>query len=352
MEENIMYDVIVIGAGPTGSSAAKELASNGYRVLLLEKFKMPRNKSCSGVLIKKSMDLVEQYFGEATPFSTQCTPTDNRGMIFTNDKGKEYRYEQEGLNIWRSSFDYWLTQKAVEAGAEFRDETVAISCVDHPDGVEVQLKGTIECTEYAKYVIACDGVVSSIKRKLTNAPKNYITTYQTFNKGSIDLDYHYFYAYLQPQLSEYDAWFNVKDNYLILGVSVKDIRKIEYYYSQFLSYMEQHHNLKIEKQEREEKWLMPHIMPGCQVEYGKGKVLFAGETAGFLNPMGEGISAGMESGYAAAKAIEQYGLCGADYDLDEVYSAYQCNTTTLKNYMVRQWNFVASRASTFDQMRL
>jgi Dehydrogenases (flavoproteins) len=345
-----MYDVIVIGAGPTGSSAAKELASNGYKVLLLEKFKMPRNKSCSGVLIKKSMDLVKQYFGEATPFFTQCTPTDNRGMIFTNDKGKEYRFEQEGLNIWRNSFDYWLAQKAVEAGAELRDETVAISCVEDQEGVEVQLRGATVCTKYAKYVIACDGVVSSIKRKLTNAPRNYITTYQTFNKGSIDLDYHYFYAYLQPQLSEYDAWFNVKDNYLVLGVSAIDTRKIENYYSQFLSYMKKHHNLNIEEQERKEKWLMPHIMPGCQIEYGKGKVLYAGETAGFLNPMGEGISAGMESGYAAAKAIEQYGLCSTSYNLEDVYSAYQCNTAALRNYMVRQWSFVASIASTFHHL--
>nr|WP_314466378.1 NAD(P)/FAD-dependent oxidoreductase [uncultured Clostridium sp.] len=347
-----MYDVIIIGAGPTGSSAAKELASNGYRVLLVEKFKMPRNKSCSGILIKKSTDLVQQYFGEVPPVYTQCTPTDNRGMIFTNDNGKEYRYEQEGLNIWRSSFDYWLIQKAVEAGAEFRDETVALSCIEHLESVEVQLKGTIDYTEYAKYVIACDGVVSSIKRKLLNTHKNYITTFQTFNKGSIDLDYHYFYAYLQPHLSEYDAWFNVKDSYLILGVSVKDITKIGYYYSQFLSYMEQNHNLKIEKQEREEKWLMPHIMPDCPVEYGKGKVLFAGETAGFLNPMGEGISAGMESGYAAAKAIEECGLNNSDFNLDKVYSAYRSNTAALKNYMVRQWNFVAGMASTFEHMRI
>ena len=36
-----MHDAIIIGAGPTGSSAAKELASNGYKVLLVEKFKMP-----------------------------------------------------------------------------------------------------------------------------------------------------------------------------------------------------------------------------------------------------------------------------------------------------------------------
>ena len=61
-----MYDVIVIGAGPAGCTAAKALAEKGYEVLLVEKFKMPRYKSCSGVLIKKSMELVKKYFGEAT----------------------------------------------------------------------------------------------------------------------------------------------------------------------------------------------------------------------------------------------------------------------------------------------
>ncbi len=347
-----MYDVIVIGAGPAGSSAARELAGNGYRTLLVEKFKMPRNKSCSGILIKKSMDLVRQYFGEEPPASAMCEPTDNRGMIFTDDKGKEYRYQQEGLNIWRSSFDHWLVQKAIEAGAEFRHETAALSCSGHSGGVEVRLKGMLEYTEQARFAIACDGAAGSIKRKLLGSGKNYITTYQTFNKGSIELDPHYFYAYLQPELSEYDAWFNVKDGCLILGVSVKDRGRIEYYYSRFLSYMERHHNLKIGKREREEKWLMPHIMPGCPVDYGKGRVLFAGETAGFLNPMGEGISAGLESGHAAAEAIERYGLTGRDFDPDRVHSAYADNTSELRKYMLRQWNLVADMAGTFEHMKI
>ena len=51
---------------------------------------------------------------------------------------------------------------------------------------------------------------------------------------------------------------------------------------------------------------MPHIRPGCHVDYGVGRILFAGEVAGFLNPMGEGISAGMESGYCAACAIMEH----------------------------------------------
>ncbi len=346
-----MYDIIIIGAGPTGCAAARELACSGYHVLLVEKFRMPRNKSCSGVLIKKSMDLVRQYFGEDVPEYTTCRPADNRGMIFTNDRGQEYRFEQEGLNLWRSSFDYWLATKAAEAGAELRDETAALSCEEREDCVLVHLKGTSLYSEKAKLVIVCDGVVGSVKRKLTHTPQSYITTYQTFNKGSADLDYHYFYAYLQPRLSEYDAWFNVKDDYLIFGVSVKDTSKLEHYYSEFIAYMEKHHDTKIKKQEKAEKWLMPCIMPGCPIEYGIGKVLFAGETAGFLNPMGEGVSAGLECGYVAAKAIETIDLNGG-LDMKFVYSAYKNNTAALRAYMQRQWNFVAGMASTFDHMKL
>lgn len=346
-----MYDAIIIGAGPAGSTSARELACNGYKVLLVEKFKMPRNKSCSGILIKKSMNLVQQYFGEDVPAFAMCKPTNNRGMIFTNDKGQEYRFEQEGLNIWRSSFDYWLATKAVEAGAELRDETAALSCEEQENSILVNLKGDSSYFEKARFVVVCDGATGSIKRRLLHAPQSYITTYQTYNKGSIDLDYHYFYAYLQPHLSEYDAWFNVKDDYLIFGVSVKNANKIEHYYSEFIAYMKKYHKAEIEVQEKTEKWVMPRIMPGCPIEYGYRNVLFAGETAGFLNPMGEGISAGMESGYAAAKAIEKIDWSN-DLDLETVYSTYKQNTSALRAYMLRQWNFVASMASTFDYMRL
>lgn len=121
-----MYDVIVIGAGPTGSTAAKILAEKGKKVLLVEKFKMPRYKSCSGQLIKKSIDLVQAYFGEAVPASAMCAPAQSRGMIFTNDNGKEFCFEQAGLNVWRSSFDYWLARKAAEKGRSL--ETVRRPC--------------------------------------------------------------------------------------------------------------------------------------------------------------------------------------------------------------------------------
>ena len=342
-----MYDVIVIGAGPAGSTAAKVLAKNGKKVLLVEKFEMPRYKSCSGQLIKKSMDLVQRYFGEEVPESTMCTPIENRGMIFTDDKGKSFRFEQEGRNVWRSSFDKWLADKAAEAGAEVRDNTVVLSCEERDGIVTVTLKGKKTYTEQTKYVIDCEGVIGTLKRKLLGCDLPYIMTYQTYNEGTIDLDYHFFHAYLQPELSEYDAWFNVKDGQLVLGVSVKDRSKAEYYYERFISYMKEKHNLKIDRQLKIDKWLMPHIRPGCAIDYGVGQIFFAGEIAGFLNPMGEGISAGMESGHSIASAINQH-----EENLDAIYEDYKERTASLHYYMKRQWNFVAGMADTFQEMKL
>ncbi len=340
-----MYDVIVIGAGPAGSTAAKVLAEKGLRVLLVERHKLPRYKSCSGVLIQKTLDLVRCYFGKDVPLSATCTPTENRGMIFTDDKGREFRFEQGGLNIWRSSFDNWLTEQAAASGAEVRDGTSAVSCEEKADYIAITLRGESSYIETAGYVIDCEGVTGVLKRKLLGNDKDFITTFQTFNRGTIQLDPHYFYAYLQPELSEYDAWFNVKDGMLVLGVSVKDVGRIEDFYERFISYMETHHGLRIEQQIRAEKWLMPRIRKGCPITYGKGRVLFAGEIAGFLNPMGEGISSGMESGCCAANAIANH------FDsLDMVYADYQSNTRQLKSYMERQWSFVGRMAGTFSGM--
>ena len=61
--------------------------------------------------------------------------------------------------------------------------------------------------------------------------------------------------------------------------------------------------------------------------------------------MGEGISAGMESGYCVAQAIANH------FDaLDMIYADYQRDTQQLKSYMVRQWNFVGRMAGTFSEM--
>ena len=344
-----MYDAIVVGAGPAGSSAARALAAGGHRVLLTEKYGMPRNKSCSGILIQKSIALIGEYFGETVPESVMCAPHDSRGMVFTDDAGREFRYEQAGLNIRRDAFDHWLARMAVGAGAELRDGTAAVRCEEQDDSVLVSLCGDGAYDERARVVIVCDGAVGSLRRKVVRSEPKNIITYQTFNRGRVELDPHYFYAYLNPALSDYDAWCNVKDEHLIFGVSVKDAHRIEPCYAAFMEYMRVNHGAAIERTERTERWIMPHIQPGCPVDRGRGRIFFTGETAGFLNPMGEGISAALESGYAVAAALCEAGLGGAE-DLQAAHDGYRMRSEALGSYMRRQWRFVGSMAKTFAHM--
>ena len=283
-----MYDAVVAGAGPAGAAAAKAFCEAGRRVLLVERFRLPRYKSCSGILIKKSLGLVKQYFGEEVPSAVCCAPVENRGMIFTDDKGREYASRQEGRNVWRSAFDGWLVAKAAESGAELLDGTAAIACEEENGAVWVTLQNRERCKVRARYLLDCEGVTGALKRKLAPGPAQYITTFQTFNEGRIALDPHYFYAYLQPELSEYDAWFNVKDGFLVLGVSVRDAKRAEYFYRRFLSYMEERHGLCTGREERREKWLMPPYSARLSHLLWTGTRFVRGRSGGVSEPDGRG----------------------------------------------------------------
>ena len=332
-----MYDVIVIGAGPCGCSAAITLAQNGFKVLLTEKCKVPRYKSCSGILIEKSLLFIERHFGSAVPTFVTCAPADNRGMIFTDDSGREYRFDSRGLNVWRDKFDFWLLSLAQNAGAEIKDDCVVTHVRESDNLIEVYSN---EKVFQAKYAIDCSGAVGIDKK-----PHNHIITYQSYNKGSINLEPHYFYAYLQTDLSGFDACFNVKDNMIVLGVASAVSKDIVAYYDNFISYMKVKHGLIIDKELRTDKWIIRNIMPPFNVDYGAGGILKAGESAGFLNPMGEGISSALESGYGAAFAI----ISNFD-NRKNVIEEYKRNVSATQLYMQRQWELVGRISNKFSYM--
>jgi len=342
-----LYDVIVIGAGPAGCMAAKRMSEAGYSVLLVEKMELPREKSCSGILIRKSIQMVEKEFGEI-PNTVFSHPQINQGIIITNEKGKTFKFESEGYNIWRSSFDHWMSLMAESAGAELRTLTAALKCEEKNDHVLVEFrdmkveKKSEIYQEKARIVIACDGTASKTGRNLRNTPLNYITTYQTFSQGTIDLDSNFFHAFLDPALSEYDAWFNVKDDYLIIGVGVKNPSLTKTYHSRFVSFLKSRYHAQIGTCEKEEIGMMPEIQAGFHVDLGKGKVLLAGDAACLLNPMGEGISSALASGYAAAEAIKS-----SENPTDILHKYYE-NLKPEIEYMARQWQFLGTISPNFN----
>ena len=73
------YDVVIVGSGPAGASAARELVRSGRRVLIIEKKKLPRYKICSGLIQDDAQDILLEKFGTPPP-SVFCRPPGIGGM--------------------------------------------------------------------------------------------------------------------------------------------------------------------------------------------------------------------------------------------------------------------------------
>ena len=65
MRKSPSYDVIIVGGGPAGATAAYVLAKHGVRAILIEKAQLPRDKICAGLITLKTVRLTERVFGDS-----------------------------------------------------------------------------------------------------------------------------------------------------------------------------------------------------------------------------------------------------------------------------------------------
>jgi geranylgeranyl reductase family protein len=150
------YDVIVVGAGPAGSTTAYRLARAGARVCLLDRARFPRDKPCGGGLTLRAV--------RELPFAVDPVVEDR---VNTLELGLRYtrrwsRRAQEPLILMtqRRRLDAFLAEQAARAGAEFRDG-VKVTGVD-PGGA-VTIGG--ERLE-AEVVVGADGANGITARSL------------------------------------------------------------------------------------------------------------------------------------------------------------------------------------------
>ena len=160
-------DVIVVGAGPSGSAAAYWLATAGLDVLLLEKTSFPREKVCGDGLTPRGtralVDMGIDVSEEAGWLHNKGLRVIGGGLRLELDWPELASFPNYGLVRPRADLDHLLVRQAVKAGARLHEQTSVTGPVQNAAGriVGVTAKAgpdKVETTYRAPVVLACDGV--------------------------------------------------------------------------------------------------------------------------------------------------------------------------------------------------
>ncbi len=299
------FDIIVVGAGPAGSSAAAALAESGFRVAIIEKSTRPGSKPCAGGLVmrgvqrlpKRVLNSVERYC-----FETQVNIL-SAGLSFVTKRPQPII-----AMVMRQHFDRLLLEEAISAGALLFDGQTIKRVRNTNQAVHIVTNGT---PLTASYLIAADGALSPVARgiglygqvelvpaieceiEVTEALFDQYCNAARFDLGFVPQGY---------------GWVFPKKDHLSVGVGRlrRGNTRLGKYLDEYLSFLRLSDCRILEKNAS-----IISLWAGRN-RFASGRVLLTGDAAGLADPLtAEGISNAMLSGQLAANAIrgaEKYGI--------------------------------------------
>ena len=156
-------DVIVVGGGPAGSTAALTLAARGVPTLLLDRNRFPRDKPCGGGI---RYSLYRRFPGLGDYLRATVAVHEIRRVLMESPSGATALAESDVpfyLTLRRTEFDAALLERARAAGARVMEGVRVVGLDRSPAGVAVRaLDGRAFA---ARVVIAADGVNGVIARE-------------------------------------------------------------------------------------------------------------------------------------------------------------------------------------------
>ncbi len=327
------YDVVIVGGGPAGSSAAIRLAESGRSVLLIDKARFPRHKLCGEFVSPECLDYLNDL--GVIPQVNHRQPRQIDKTAFYSSGGRSFsvasrwlaQNKGDSIGLSRQSLDQILLDRADECGAAVRAEVTVLD-VAVADGRPVQLHlrpadGSTHETS-ASIVIDATGRGRYVARKFDRSIK-------AVKPGQVAFKAHLRGAAIEPGACEifsypggYGGCSQVEDGlfnlcFIVDAVLVRSIGSDP---------------LKVLKGTVLKNKRAAHVLADIDVEgdwisvriarYGSMDpapapgILAIGDASAFIDPFtGSGISMALESSRIACKTIIEFG------DIQAIANAYR-----------------------------
>lgn len=293
-----MYDLIIVGGGPSGSAAGRIAGKAGLKTLLIEKEEFPRYKPCGGALSDHAMSFLDfeipdemiekEIHGARICFGDRVI-----------ERFKDYRI---AVTITRSKLDNFLLEKALEAGIEIRQGEKVISVSNNDDHVTVRTK---ENAYISRFVIIATGSQGSLKNTVRrkDRKKEYgicIVTEVAEDNNTID-------DYIQNSIEMRFGvagmgygWIFPHDNYYSVGIGgIANLLTDPN--TAMRDYLEENGFNGKNK-------FNGHVIPcgGYKRNLTDQRIVLSGDAAGFVDAFsGEGLAYAIRSGQIAAELISE-----------------------------------------------
>ena len=307
------FDVIVVGGGPAGATAAKVLGDAGISTLLMDKSAFPRDKPCGGGISARVLNRFP-YLKDAL---ARIPVNWVRKVYFESPSGYAVDYQTKDpiyLMIRRLEFDNLLFSLARER-VTYQPGALVRKITFHPDEVQVVAEVDGELRTYrSRMVVGCDGANSIVARSagLRSGGVQSVyaidmmeeTPYKELNLAERDRIFiyyrirsHYGYGYVFP-----------KKQHINLGVGFK----LDYYLSHLRGGHYPHHRTFVDdltkkrllagSSNRDNFRAFPLPISGPLPRTYGDRVLVCGDAGGFVNALtAEGIYYAMVSGELAGR---------------------------------------------------
>ena len=319
MSKEKKYDVIVVGAGPGGSSTSFILARNGVHVLLIDKHSFPRDKSCGDGLTRTSTRAIHKL-GYLEKFQKHLKI---RGVkIKVKDEGEKiFPYPMKlanpnyGLTVPREILDHYMLEEAIKAGTEFRGKTAFSELIIR----DSKICGIILASGeeiYADVVIGADGAASKIayQANLASTPKSKLGFGIRAYCNNISGLLNQLEIYLpimdgvnRNVLPSYGWVFPMGDGVANIGVGLFEKRgddNIKDIMNRFIDRLKQTDRRFSEMSLQGKYFGAPMRFDFDPNKSYRSGLLLVGDAAGMISPFtGEGIGTAIDSGVEAANLI-------------------------------------------------